>query len=118
MPKYQLLAKLELTNLECLRLKPDFVWCFNVMCTNCHESHDSTVEFLASDQVDATHSRSTSNLVMKCKFCSKVGTLDIVPNTVCDLKDSREFQTLVQVEGRGWEITEWKHEQVIYGLLI
>ena len=111
MPKYQLQAKIDLQNLVSVSVIPDFVWRFKLLCTNCHEPHDSVIELQKQSLVESSHSRSSHNVVMKCKFCGKVGTIDMVGDG-CVLNDVRDYQDLLQVEGRGWEIVDWDYKQV------
>ncbi|KAJ3323868.1 hypothetical protein HDV06_006457 [Boothiomyces sp. JEL0866] len=111
MPKYQLNWKAELSNITDLRIKniDEFEWNFKLMCTNCHENNDTVVTLKASDEVEQHNSRGVANLVMKCKFCKKEGTLDIEKPTLKSyhVESNGKFQPLVVIEGRGWEPVEW-----------
>ncbi|KAJ3312855.1 hypothetical protein HDV04_002665 [Boothiomyces sp. JEL0838] len=111
MPKYQLNWKAELSNITNLGIKniDEFEWHFKLMCTNCHESNESVVTLKASDEVEQNNSRGVANLVMKCKFCKKEGTMDIERPTLKQytLENSGKFQPLVVIEGRGWEPVGW-----------
>lgn len=120
MPKYQLNWKAELSNITNLGIKniDEFEWHFKLMCTNCHESNESVVTLKASDEVEQNNSRGVANLVMKCKFCKKEGTLDIERPTLKQytLENSGKFQPLVVIEGRGWEPVGWILKVIIFNI--
>lgn len=104
MPKYQIQVKAVISNITDILPSSEFEYKFKLKCSDCREENESESTFAANDQVELLQGRSYSNFVMKCKFCSKVGSLDIVPKTQNALKkDVQEWQNFVVVEGRGWE---------------
>jgi hypothetical protein len=110
MPQYKLEWSLETKNSNKIRPQTnDFQWCFKFMCTKCHEITSNPVSFRSIDKVEISNSRGSANFVMKCKFCKSEGTVDILEKSLQSYlsEKGRGFQTLVIIEGRGFEPTEW-----------
>ena len=109
MPKYQIQWKAELNNLTDIvpASKEDFEWHFKIMCTKCHEIHATPVVIRGSDQVEMHNSRGTTHFLMKCKFCSCEGSIDLDMSSLVPLKESETFTPLLTLEGRGLEPVEW-----------
>jgi hypothetical protein len=110
MPKYLISWKAELANVT--NIGPsnpeDFEWTFKVVCTKCREHHEEAVYFKQSELHENINSRGESNLIMKCKFCGSIGTMDVVAKSTKYLDIEKQgFQPLVVIEGRGWEPSEW-----------
>jgi hypothetical protein len=110
MPKYQISWKADLTNVT--NVGPsnpeEFEWTFNAECTKCRELHEEQIYFNQKELHENINSRGESNLIMKCKFCGSIGTMDVVPKSIKFLnQELGGFQPLVVIEGRGWEPKEW-----------
>lgn len=107
MPKFLIEIKAELANISEFSIISDYDWKFKIECSKCHE-RDGPVNFKASEDVEHTNSRGSSQLVMKCKFCKSEGYLDIIPKSVTSYtaQDSDQWKQFVIVEGRGWEPVE------------
>jgi hypothetical protein len=86
--------------------KEEYPWTFKFKCTKCNEDNSSPVVIYGKDVVDIPNSRGTTNLVMKCKLCASVGTVDLDLKSVKPLSNVG-FQPLITLEARGWEPMEF-----------
>lgn len=89
-------------------------------CGNCGEPPKNVISVLAKRKVDDP--RNAPNLVMKCKFCERVGSATVITNIWKPLTEAlsvfRESAPLVQVECKGFDPVEfvfrsgWKAKSV------
>ncbi|KAJ3085369.1 hypothetical protein HK102_000068 [Quaeritorhiza haematococci] len=111
MPKYKVEWRADLENLTNLRPNPstDYQWTFKVQCTSCREAHGTPVSFTSEEQHELSGSRGSANLVMKCSFCAKQGSMSIEQASIkpYTADDAPRFKSLVVLECRGLEPVEW-----------
>lgn len=106
MPLFDLLLRARLTNIS--ELSPsgdDFQWCLKVKCSNCMEVHDKWVFICAQKHEAIKGSRGFTNLKLKCRFCGRENSADVVEGSVKSYKeeDSEKLRPIVRFECRGME---------------
>ncbi|ORZ33171.1 hypothetical protein BCR44DRAFT_49202 [Catenaria anguillulae PL171] len=79
-------------------------WEISVRCGSCNEDNPTPITVSADDSMAISGSRGEANVVMKCKFCKREGSIRIVDNSVVEWA---EDQPLVRFECRGIDITKW-----------
>ncbi|KAF9584645.1 hypothetical protein BGW38_005731 [Lunasporangiospora selenospora] len=106
MPILALQIKAELENITGLvPMDDDHTWHFKIECTSCHEVDKNLITMNALDKVEMGSGRGEANLVMKCKFCKRESSADIVSKPVpYDIENNEKFATIVQIECRGLEV--------------
>ncbi|XP_068648738.1 uncharacterized protein [Aristolochia californica] len=95
---------------------------FKLKCNNCGEVSEKETCISLSDTVPLPNGRGTANLVRKCKFCGREGTLLMIPGKgrplTDTLSDQGQFAPLMLFECRGLEPIDyffgdgWKVESV------
>ncbi|BHF77527.1 hypothetical protein SprV_0902794800 [Sparganum proliferum] len=104
MPVYDLEFCAKLENIsEVVPYGSDFRWYIQVKCTSCNEVHEDWVYLCEGDRVPLKGSRSSTNLKLKCKFCSRENSADIVPGSVSPYTDdsSEKFSRMMRLDCRG-----------------
>lgn len=104
--------KAELENVTNLEAKggsdgSEFTFFFKIKCGGCSSITEKYSSVTASELYDIPKSRGSANLVQKCKFCDKVGTIVIVegrskPYTMED-SEARKFTPIGCFDCRGIE---------------
>lgn len=110
MGKVRLEMKATLENVAEVKPSSDsFGWNVKFRCTSCGEMGDNFNRLEVSDKTAIPGSRGEANLVIKCKFCSRVNTVDIIPDSVTPYtaEDSDQFKKLVVFDCRGVEPTDY-----------
>ncbi|KNE72742.1 hypothetical protein AMAG_17072 [Allomyces macrogynus ATCC 38327] len=74
-----------------------------VQCSSCRETHPTIVTVSPSTTMPMSGSRGDANLVMKCKFCRREGSISYVDTFTAP---DAPFST-PKVECRGLDITAW-----------
>ncbi|KAF9601780.1 hypothetical protein IFM89_022948 [Coptis chinensis] len=97
---------------------PDLPYFFKLQCMNCGEVCEKETCVIMSKKVANPSGKGTTNLVKKCKVCSREGTVTMVPERGCPLSLGAslygtyitlmgfEFNGLEPVScsfGRGWK---------------
>jgi hypothetical protein len=111
MPKVQLYVKFETENLSKIYIDnvDDFSWGLKVKCGNCHTESDRIVFLQANEQVEQEGSRGTTNLLYKCPFCARSGSIDVDPKSYQPYTAENTFAPLITFECRkGIEIVSWE----------
>ncbi|OMO66911.1 hypothetical protein CCACVL1_20934 [Corchorus capsularis] len=101
---------------------PNFSYLFKLRCGNCGELSEKETCVSLADTVPVPHSKGSTNLVQKCKFCAREGTVTMIPGhgKPLTLEDSEagKFVPLMQFDSRGYELVDfvfdgsWKVESV------
>ncbi|KAL1834603.1 hypothetical protein DCAR_0104813 [Daucus carota subsp. sativus] len=111
MVKYRVLFTADLQNLTDLKPSsdPTFTYYFKMKCGNCGELAKKVISVLPSEKVD--DSRNAPNLVMKCKFCERVGSVTVTCDIREPLTEARsEFRNsvpLIQLDCKGLDPVEF-----------
>ncbi|KAJ2083294.1 hypothetical protein H4R24_000941 [Coemansia sp. RSA 988] len=99
--------KAELLNVTKLipnEVKEPYSWHFKFRCGSCNETTKNFVTIDRAQNSQISGSRGDANLVMKCKFCKREGSADIVSNPVeYTDKDNGKFVSILSLECRGLE---------------
>ncbi|KAK6912787.1 CXXC motif containing zinc binding protein, eukaryotic [Dillenia turbinata] len=98
---------------------PDFTYCIKLKCGNCGELSEKESWVSLNETVSVPKSRGTANLVQKCKFCGRDGTVSMIGGrgrpltqehseagmyTPLMLFDCRGFEPVDFVFGGGWKV--------------
>ena len=91
----------------------EFIWYLKFNCTKCHTQSDKYHDVTLQESSSIAGSRGEANFLMKCKFCSQEGNLNIEPgkgtvNYTADDSDGHAFKTIVVFECRGIEPVDWQ----------
>jgi len=108
--KRQLLFKAELENIESLEAQKDIDWEIQVKCSNCGEVHDKYVTVNSEESTQITGSRGAANLVIRCKFCKRENSIDIIMDSKLPFTSalSGKFSPLITFDCRGIDFVAWK----------
>ncbi|KAK1311858.1 hypothetical protein QJS10_CPA07g00923 [Acorus calamus] len=97
---------------------PNFVYLFKLRCENCGELTQKETCVVLGETVPLTNGRGTANLVQKCKFCGREGTIQMIPgqgrpltletsqsggSAPVMLFECRGFEPVDYVFGDGWK---------------
>jgi len=107
MVKLQILFKADLERVTTLSPASDIQWNLKVKCSNCGEENEKWVGITSDETSSMNGSRGTANLVMKCKFCKRENSIDIVEGSSkhYTFDDSGKFVPLITFDCRGVDIT-------------
>jgi hypothetical protein len=115
MVKIALQLKATLDNVTDFRIEsPDnFIWYLKLDCTKCHTQSEKYHDITLQESSSIFGSRGEANFLMKCKFCSQEGNLNIEPikppvNYTSDDSDNHVFKTIVVFDCRGIEPVDWQ----------
>ncbi|CAH8864215.1 unnamed protein product [Trichobilharzia szidati] len=100
----------ELTNITSLTPSgDDFRWYFKAKCGSCGEVTNDYVYLCSLERTPLHDSRGDANLVIRCKFCSRVSNADLVPGSIASYQceDSGQFKTIAKFDCRGLEFIEF-----------
>lgn len=81
MGKFAVILELETENIEAIgfRNREEIEWKFRVECANCHEAHGKTISLFSFEVQEFPHTNvPPCNFYMKCKFCGKDMTLNVL----------------------------------------
>ncbi|KAL0017571.1 hypothetical protein SO802_004640 [Lithocarpus litseifolius] len=127
MVNYLLKITAELENLTNLQPQggcddPNFSYLFKVKCGRCGEVSQKETCVTLSETVALPAGKATTNLMQKCKFCGRDGTITMIPGQGKPLTDeasqSGKYAPLMQFDCRGYEPLEyvfssgWKAESI------
>lgn len=122
---YMLLISAELENLTNLQPlggcdDPNYRYYFKVKCENCGEISQKETCVTMSESVPLSSGRATANLVQKCKFCGREGSIQMIPeqgqSLTLEQSQAERFSPLMVFDCRGFEPIEfsfgngWKAE--------
>eukprot|EP00271_Cylindrocystis_brebissonii_P021536 TRINITY_DN775_c0_g1_i1.p1 TRINITY_DN775_c0_g1~~TRINITY_DN775_c0_g1_i1.p1 ORF type:complete len:174 (+),score=33.16 TRINITY_DN775_c0_g1_i1:645-1166(+) len=113
--------KCELENLTNLRPEEDFTYFFNVECSSCREvcpresavtaGETSSTSSGVRQKSSGTTKTAEANLVQKCDFCSRTGTISLVPGHgrpyMADDSEHERFVPLLLLDCRGMEPVQY-----------
>jgi hypothetical protein len=124
MVKVALQLKANLENVTDLRVASpsSFVWYLKLECSQCHTRSDKYHDVTLEESSSIAGSRGEANFLMKCKFCSCEGNLNIeLPKSLTTYtiedSDKHSFKTLVTFDCRGLEPVDWQPGQAIFVIL-
>ncbi|OQR78943.1 hypothetical protein BIW11_06073 [Tropilaelaps mercedesae] len=80
-----------------------YVWYLKLKCGCCGEITDNWISLELHEKQSLRDGRGDANIVIKCKFCLRVNTMDILPDTRNPYSNSDEFQLIVVFDCRGIE---------------
>ncbi|PIA42866.1 hypothetical protein AQUCO_02000368v1 [Aquilegia coerulea] len=115
-----LMVTAELENLTGLQPQegcddPNFPYYFKMKCTNCGEVSQKETCVMLSETVPLPNGRGTTNLVQKCKFCSREGTVTMVPGRgrplMLEMGQSGKYAPLMVFDCRGLEPVDFSFGQ-------
>ncbi|GAA0155023.1 hypothetical protein LIER_12849 [Lithospermum erythrorhizon] len=127
MVNYLLMISADLENITNLQPQggcddPNFSYHFKLRCGNCGEVTSKETCVTLSETVPLTKSKGTTNLVQKCKFCGRDGTITMIPGRgsplTLELSESGKFAPLMAFDCRGFEpmdfvfATGWRAESI------
>jgi hypothetical protein len=109
----QLKANLENVTDFHIQSPDDFIYYLKLDCTKCHTQSDKYHDITLSESSSIAGSRGEANFIMKCKFCSNEGNLNIESikppvNYTSDDSDNHVFKTIVVFDCRGIEPVDWQ----------
>jgi len=122
---YLLMITAELENLTNLEPQggcddPNFTYYFKLKCERCGEVTQKDTCVSLNETI--TLPRSTTNLVQKCKFCGREGTVSMIIGRGCplthEISQSGNYVPLMLFDCRGYEPVEfafgsgWKVESI------
>lgn len=123
MVKLALQLKATLDNVTDFRVEfPDkFVWYLKLDCSKCHTQSEKFHDITLQESSSIAGSRGEANFLMKCKFCSQDGNLNIEPTKspvtyTSEDSDAHTFKTIVVFDCRGIEPVDWQPgwEEIFY----
>ncbi|KAI9179306.1 hypothetical protein H9P43_005969 [Blastocladiella emersonii ATCC 22665] len=82
-------------------------WALTVRCTSCNEVNPAIVTVSADETSDISGSRGEANLVMRCKFCKREGSINIVPKSMTADNALDDGKAIVHLECRGIDVESW-----------
>ncbi|CCH61570.1 hypothetical protein TBLA_0F00260 [Henningerozyma blattae CBS 6284] len=113
---------------------------FELICTHCRESHDSTITMNAYEKVDISGSKGEASIVVRCKFCKSENSivLKIIENEFNCLIDEEEGKTLqtkrkklgfkknlidnnwilLELDCRGCEVSKFHPELITFNVVL
>ncbi|XP_078428149.1 uncharacterized protein LOC144700585 [Wolffia australiana] len=112
MPIFLLSFKADLENLTDLQPRegcddPGYGYFMKLKCENCGEITPKETCLTLSEMVSLPNSRGTANLVQKCKFCGREGSVLMIPGQgkplTLDLSEAQAAAPLMVFECRGFE---------------
>ncbi|ONI33300.1 hypothetical protein PRUPE_1G415500 [Prunus persica] len=127
MVKFLLQIAADLENLTNLQPQegcndPNFSYLFKLKCERCGELSQRETCVSLNETVPLPSGKATVNLVQKCKFCGRDGTLTMMPGhgkpLTQQMCEERKFSPLMMFECRGYEPVDyvfasgWKVESV------
>eukprot|EP00052_Salpingoeca_macrocollata_P011591 m.89452 g.89452 ORF g.89452 m.89452 type:complete len:188 (+) comp18122_c0_seq1:1249-1812(+) len=102
MGKFALQIKASMDNVQSLEPTGEsFQWFIKVKCNNCQEESPAFVYLSQDEEVELPTGHGNANLIIKCKLCSRVNSVDIVPKSVRAYETSDAFSSVVDFEARG-----------------
>ncbi|KAG2666118.1 hypothetical protein I3760_15G040800 [Carya illinoinensis] len=127
MVNYLLMIAAELENLTNLEPQggcddPNFSYLFKVKCGRCGEVSQKETSVTLSETVALPAGKATTNLIQKCKFCGRDGTVTMIPGRgkplTQEVSESGKHSPLMLFDCRGYEPIEyvfssdWKAESI------
>ncbi|KAK1367848.1 UPF0587 protein like [Heracleum sosnowskyi] len=125
MVKYRLMFTAEMQNIKTLQpargiSDPGFNYYIKMKCGSCGELTKKDISVNSKKKVSA--SWNSPNLVMKCKYCEKVGTVTVISGTgkplTQELSERGKSAPLMELDCKGYEPVEfmfgsgWKAESI------
>ncbi|XP_063384384.1 UPF0587 protein GA18326 [Cydia fagiglandana] len=101
-------------NLECIEKlytnHPHYQWFLKLKCSSCGEVSEKFHDLTEADKVPQKHNRSETNLLIKCKLCSRENSIDVIEgsNGAFTNEDAGKFKTLVIFDCRGVEPVDFE----------
>jgi len=105
-----LLIKCTLENATNLRAPENTKWFMKVKCNNCNEISDKFVYVTTEEEQDNPGGRGKLNLLIKCKFCKRDNSIDVLPKKAqaYNAEDSDKYKQFAGFECRGVTPVEWQ----------
>ncbi|UJR08449.1 hypothetical protein I4U23_012719 [Adineta vaga] len=115
MVKIALQLKANLENVTDFHIESfdDFIWYLKIDCSKCHTQSDKYHDITLKEASSIAGSRGEANFIMKCKFCSQEGNINIEPikpavSYTSEDSDNHKFKTIVIFDCRGIEPIDWQ----------
>ena len=77
MPKLFLYLHCLLDGISSLSFPEDTLYCFQVQCTSCRETHPNPMSMSLTDEVDIPGGRGSANFVYRCRNCDRDASISI-----------------------------------------
>ncbi|OAY54070.1 CXXC motif containing zinc binding protein [Manihot esculenta] len=112
MVNYMLMITADLENIANLQPQggcddPSFPYFFKVKCGRCGELSQKETCVILNETYPLPAGKGTTNLVQKCKFCGREGTVSMVPGKgkllTQEISDAGEYAPLMMFDCRGYE---------------
>ena len=111
MVKIALQIKAQMEGVTNLQANNDKEWNFEVKCLSCGETHGTPVTFNRQESTSVKGSRGSASLVMKCKFCNRQNSIDVLEDTKAvgtyTYEQTGKFGVFVVMDCRGMEPIDW-----------
>ncbi|CAF4952560.1 unnamed protein product [Pieris macdunnoughi] len=101
-------------SLECIEKlytnHPYYQWFLKLKCCSCGEESDKFHDLTEAEKVPQKHNRSETNLLIKCKLCSRENSIDVIEgsNGILTSEDENKFKTIVIFDCRGVELVDFQ----------
>ncbi|XP_028796071.1 CXXC motif containing zinc binding protein [Neltuma alba] len=127
MVNYMLMIAADLENLTNLEPQggcddPNFSYLFKVKCGRCGEVSQKETCVALNETVPLPVGKGTTNLIQKCKFCGRDGTVTMIPGRgkplTQEMSESGNYAPLMLFDCRGYEPVDfifsggWKVESL------
>lgn len=116
MVNYHLMITAEVENVSSIQPMggcddPNFTYYFKLKCGNCGEVTEKETYVVLGDVVPIPKSRGQANLVQKCKFCGRDGTITMIQGSGRPLTgddcEAGKYAPLMSFDCRGLEPVEY-----------
>ncbi|PZC72203.1 UPF0587 protein GA18326 [Helicoverpa armigera] len=89
---------------------PYYQWFLKLKCGSCGEVTEKFHDLTEAEKIPQKHNRSETNLLIKCKLCSRENSIDVVEGSNGQFRSSDEgkFKTLVIFDCRGVEPVDFE----------
>eukprot|EP00760_Papus_ankaliazontas_P022743 PhM_4_TR18972/c0_g1_i1/m.44033 len=78
MPVYKLLLSYDSDGVDSLVPTPDSVFGVNLVCSSCNTPNEAVAVLDPAQEEETKGGRGSANMVWKCKFCSREGSMSLV----------------------------------------
>ncbi|XP_004291014.1 PREDICTED: UPF0587 protein C1orf123 homolog [Fragaria vesca subsp. vesca] len=90
---------------------PDFTYLFKLRCQSCGELTQKETALSLSESVPLPVGKGNTNLIQKCKFCGREGTITMVPGRgrplTQELSEAGKSTPVMAFECRGYEPVDY-----------
>ncbi|XP_064122948.1 CXXC motif containing zinc binding protein-like isoform X1 [Macrobrachium nipponense] len=105
---FKVAIRAQLENITALEAPgDDFQYCIKIKCTSCNEEADKWQYVSADEQVEMPGSRGVCNLLIKCKLCKKINSMDVLMQhkKLYNADDVPNLKEIIAFDCRGLAVT-------------